>query len=55
LKPRWTSRWRGRRVGPRGARGSDPEGSKSFLILAAWWASAMVRRQGEAAATGAAL
>jgi hypothetical protein len=39
LKPRWTEWWRGRRAGHRGARGSGPEGSKSFLILAAWWLS----------------
>jgi hypothetical protein len=43
LKPRRTSRWRGRRAGPRGARGSGPEGIKSFLILAAWWPSAATR------------
>jgi hypothetical protein len=34
-EPRWTSWGRGRRAGPRGARGSGPEGSKGFLILAA--------------------
>jgi hypothetical protein len=45
LKPRRTSRWRGRHVGPRRARGSGPEGSKSFLILAARWPFAAARRR----------
>jgi hypothetical protein len=45
LKPRRTSRRRGRRARPCGARGSGPEGSKSFLILAARWPSAAARWQ----------
>jgi hypothetical protein len=45
LSPRQNSRWRGRPVGPRGAKGSDPEGSKSLLILATRWPSAAARRR----------
>jgi hypothetical protein len=46
LKPRWTSRWRGRRMWPRGARGGGREGSKILLILAAWWLSMAARQRG---------
>jgi hypothetical protein len=45
LKPRRTGRRRGHRTRPRGARGSGPEGSKSFLILVARWPSAAMRRR----------
>jgi hypothetical protein len=45
LKPRWTSQWRGRRAGPRGAGGSGLEGSKSSIILAARWPSVAARQR----------